>query len=80
VRYLIRAFAARHAGHNAEVLARVHNGHLEMVRALADGDVDRAMRAVSKHIQISQQEGLEECRQVLRGLSEKHCNLSGSYS
>jgi DNA-binding FadR family transcriptional regulator len=60
VRYLIRAFAARHAGHNAEALARVHNEHLEMVRALADGDVDRAMRAVSKHIQISQQERLEE--------------------
>ncbi len=60
VRYLIRAFAARHAGHNAEALARVHNEHLDMIRALADGDVERAMRAVSQHIQASQRERLEE--------------------
>ncbi|MBN1568652.1 MAG: GntR family transcriptional regulator [Acidobacteria bacterium] len=60
VRYLIRAFAARHAGHNAGTLARVHNEHLEMIHALADGDVEKAMRAISKHIQTSQQERLEE--------------------
>ena len=60
VRYLIRAFAARHAGHNAEALARVHNEHTEMIRALADGDVEKAMRAISQHIQTSQKERMEE--------------------
>ena len=60
VRYLIRAFAARHAGHNAEALARVHNEHLEMIRALADGNAEKAMRAISQHIQASQQERMEE--------------------
>jgi DNA-binding GntR family transcriptional regulator len=60
VRYLIRAFAARHAGHNAEALARIHNEHLDMIRALANGGAERAVRAVSQHIQTSQQERLEE--------------------
>ena len=60
VRYLIRAFAARHAGHNAEALARVHNEHLDMIHALADGDAEKAMRAISQHIQTSQHERMEE--------------------
>ena len=60
VRYLIRAFAARHAGHNAEALARVHNEHLGMIHALADGDAEKAMRAISQHIQTSQHERMEE--------------------
>jgi DNA-binding GntR family transcriptional regulator len=60
VRYLIRGFAARHAGHNAEALARVHNEHLDMIRALADGNAEKAMRAISQHIQASQQERMEE--------------------
>ena len=60
VRYLIRVFAARHAGHNAEALARVHNEHMDLIHALADGDVERAVRAVSQHIQTSQQERLQE--------------------
>ena len=71
VRYLIRTFAARHAGHNAEALARVHKEHLDMIHALARGDVERAVRAVSHHIQTSQQERLEEyshweCEALLR--------------
>jgi DNA-binding GntR family transcriptional regulator len=60
VRYSIRAFAARHAGHNAETLARVHNEHLDIIRALADGNVERAVQAVTQHIQTSQQERLKE--------------------
>jgi DNA-binding GntR family transcriptional regulator len=60
VRYLIRVLAARHAGHNAEALARVHNEHLDMIHALANGDVEKAMQAVSQHIQTSQQERLKE--------------------
>jgi DNA-binding GntR family transcriptional regulator len=60
VRYLIRAFAARHAGHNAEALARVHTEHLEMIRALAGGDVEQAMKTITQHVQTSQRERLEE--------------------
>jgi DNA-binding GntR family transcriptional regulator len=60
VRYSIRAFAARHAGHNAETLARVHNEHLDIIRALADGNVERAVQVVTQHIQTSQQERLKE--------------------
>jgi DNA-binding GntR family transcriptional regulator len=60
VRYLIRVFAARHAGHNAEILARVHTEHLDMIHALANGNVEGAVRAVSTHIQTSQQERLKE--------------------
>jgi DNA-binding GntR family transcriptional regulator len=60
VRYLIRAFAARHAGHKAEALARVHNEHSDMIRALSDRDVEKAMRAIAQHIQTSQRERLEE--------------------
>ncbi len=60
VRYLIRAFAARHAGHNAEALARINSEHLDMIQALADGDAEKGVRVVSQHIQISQQERLKE--------------------
>ncbi|MBN2320559.1 MAG: GntR family transcriptional regulator [Acidobacteria bacterium] len=60
VRYLIRVFAARHAGHNAEALARVHNEHSGLIRALADGDVKKSTQAISEHIQTSQRERLEE--------------------
>jgi DNA-binding GntR family transcriptional regulator len=60
VRYLIRAFAARHAGHNAEALARVHSEHTDIIRSLAGGDVGKAMRTVTQHIQTSQQERLVE--------------------
>jgi len=60
VRYLIRIFAARHTGHNAEALARVHNEHVEMIHAMADGDVVKAVRIISQHIQTSQQERLKE--------------------
>jgi DNA-binding GntR family transcriptional regulator len=60
VRYLIRVFAARHTGHNAEALARVHKEHLDMIHALGARDVERAVRAISQHIQTSQQERLKE--------------------
>jgi DNA-binding GntR family transcriptional regulator len=60
VRYLIRAFAARHVGHTAESLARIHGEHLDIIRALTDRDADGAVQAISQHIQISQQERLNE--------------------
>jgi DNA-binding GntR family transcriptional regulator len=60
VRYLIRVFAARHSGHDVEALARVHKEHLEMIHAMAEGAVDKAMQAVSQHVQTSQKERLKE--------------------
>jgi DNA-binding GntR family transcriptional regulator len=60
VRYLIRVFAARHAGHDTEALARVHKEHLDMIHAMAEGDVKKSVQAVSQHVQTSQQERLKE--------------------
>ena len=60
VRYLIGAFAARHAGHSAEALTRIHSEHLDLIHALADGDVEKAKRVITQHIQTSQQERLAE--------------------
>jgi DNA-binding GntR family transcriptional regulator len=60
VRYLIRVFAARHAGHDAETLARVHREHMDMIHAISKGDVDSAVQAISKHVQTSRQERLKE--------------------
>jgi len=60
VRYLIRVFAARHAGHDAEALARIHKEHLDMIHALAEGDADQAAQAVARHVQASRQERLKE--------------------
>jgi len=60
VRYLIGAFAARHAGHSAEALTRIHSEHLDMIHALADGDIEKAKQVITQHIQTSQQERLAE--------------------
>jgi DNA-binding GntR family transcriptional regulator len=60
VRYLIRVFAARHAGHDAEALARIHKEHLDMIQAMAEGDVEKAVQAVARHVQASQHERLKE--------------------
>jgi DNA-binding GntR family transcriptional regulator len=60
VRYLIRAFAARHAGHNAEALARVHNEHMDLIHVLTDGAVQKAAQVIEQHIQTSEQERLKE--------------------
>lgn len=60
VRYLIRAFAARHAGHSAEALVRIHNEHLSLVRALSEGNVEKAIQVIAQHVQTSQQERMEE--------------------
>jgi DNA-binding GntR family transcriptional regulator len=60
VRYLIRIFAARHAGHDIEALARIHSEHMDLVHALSERNVGKAVKAVSQHIQTSQQERLKE--------------------
>jgi len=60
VRYLIRAFAARRSGHSPEALARIHNEHLDLVRALSEGNVEKAIQVIAQHVQTSQQERMEE--------------------
>jgi DNA-binding GntR family transcriptional regulator len=60
VRYLIGAFAARHAGHSVEALGRIHSEHLAMIHALAAGNVEKAERVITQHIQTSQRERLAE--------------------
>ncbi len=60
VRYLIRVFAARHAGHDADALARVHKEHMDMIHAITEGNVEKAVQAVSQHVQTSRQERLRE--------------------
>jgi DNA-binding GntR family transcriptional regulator len=60
VRYLIRVFAARHAGHDAEALSRVHKEHMDLINAIAEGDADKAIQAVCQHVRTSQQERLKE--------------------
>jgi DNA-binding GntR family transcriptional regulator len=60
VRYLIGAFAARHTGHSAEALTRIHSEHMDMIHSLADGDAEKASRVITQHIQTSQRERLAE--------------------
>lgn len=60
VRYLIRVFAARRAGHDAESLARVHKEHLDIIRSMAEGNAEKAVQAVSQHVLTSQKERLRE--------------------
>ncbi len=59
-RYLIHVFARRHTGHSADVLARIHSEHLDLINAMAEGNADKAVKIVSQHIQMSQQERLKE--------------------
>lgn len=60
VRYLIRVFAARRAGHDADALARIHSEHLDLIRALSVGNSEKAIQAIFQHIQTSQRERLKE--------------------
>jgi len=58
-RLLIRIFAIRRGGHTGAQLEEIRRRHSEIVRAISERDPDRAMRAISEHIQISQQERLD---------------------
>jgi len=59
-RLLIRIFAMHRRGHDASMLARIHDQHSEMLRAVADKNPKRAMQVLSQHIQNSMQERLED--------------------
>lgn len=59
-RVLIRIFAIRRHGHTAALLQDIHRRHSEVVRAIAEQDPQRAMHAISEHIQLSQRERLDD--------------------
>lgn len=59
-RLLIRIFAIRRQGHSRELLGQIHRQHSEVLRAVAEGDPERATRLLSDHIQRSLHERLDE--------------------
>lgn len=59
-RVLLKIFAMRRIGHNAEQLAEIHRYHSEILAAIVRKDSDAAMRMLRDHIRISKQERLTE--------------------
>lgn len=59
-RLLIRIFAIHRSGHDTAMLKKIHAQHSEMVRAVADGNLQSAMQLLSRHIQESLLERLED--------------------
>jgi DNA-binding GntR family transcriptional regulator len=59
-RLLIRIFTTRHVGHSTSSLDRIYGEHCEILRGIAERHSERALWAITKHIQESQQERLEE--------------------
>lgn len=59
-RVLIRIFAIRRHGHTGLLLADIHRRHSEVVRGIAEQNPERAVRAISEHIQLSLRERLDE--------------------
>lgn len=59
-RLLIRIFAIRRHGHTVALLSDIHTRHGEVVHAIAEQNPERAMRAISEHIQLSLRERLDD--------------------
>jgi len=59
-RLLIRIFAMPRRGHTKSLLEDIHSQHSEILRAITAQDRERAMSAVSRHIQVSMHERLED--------------------
>lgn len=59
-RLLIRVFAIRRRGHNAEQLQSIYEFHQQILDAVAAQDGEKAMKAMAAHIQASQRERLNE--------------------
>ncbi len=59
-RLMIRIFAMRRQGHGTPLLESIHRSHTEVACAIAAQDPERAMRAISEHIQVSLHERLED--------------------
>ena len=63
VRQTIRIFARRHAGHNRISLEQIYRDHCDIVQAIADGAPDQAASLMSRHIQNSRRERLDQYEQ-----------------
>lgn len=59
-RLLIRIFAIHRRGHNVDMLSHIRAQHGEMIRAVSERNPKVAMQILSKHIQTSLQERLED--------------------
>jgi DNA-binding GntR family transcriptional regulator len=59
LRALVRTVAMPRIGYPPEQLLRIHQGHRELLDAIADRDPARAAAAISAHIQGSRQHRLE---------------------
>lgn len=59
-RLLIRIFSIRRQGHSADLLGQIRRQHGDVLRAVSEGDPERATRLLSDHIQRSLHERLDE--------------------
>ncbi len=59
-RLLIRIFAMRRLGYDAEKLRKIHGEHAAIVEAIGSKDPELAMHRLAEHIHISLQERLDE--------------------
>ncbi|MGD1103985.1 MAG: GntR family transcriptional regulator, partial [Terriglobia bacterium] len=50
----------RRHGHTGALLEDIHRRHSEVVRAIAEQNPERAMRAMAEHIQLSLRERLDD--------------------
>jgi DNA-binding GntR family transcriptional regulator len=59
-RLLIRIFAMRRLGYDAEKLRNIHAQHAAIIEAIVSKNPELAMHRLAEHIQISKQERLDE--------------------
>lgn len=59
-RLMIRIFGIHRDGHTTPAIEQIYRHHYEIVRSLAEHDRERSMSVVSRHIQASLQERLDE--------------------
>jgi DNA-binding GntR family transcriptional regulator len=59
-RLLVRIFATHRRGHEAWLLANLHDEHMRILAAVEKHDAALAMKLMSEHIETSQQERLDE--------------------
>lgn len=63
VRQTIKIFARRHAGHDRPSLEQVYCDHRDIVQAIATRNPDQAASVLSRHIQHSRHERLDQYEQ-----------------
>jgi DNA-binding GntR family transcriptional regulator len=68
-RLLMRVFLMRRRGHNAVDLERIYQQHKELTDSISRQDIAATVRTISKHLQDSQRERLEEFDQYKREAS-----------